>query len=91
MTLKRSWGRLEHSNRSTMLILELCGMRKQGFQGVDTPITRKRTRTKTWHKKSTTCKSAHGHWGTTEGPREHKKTVPYGTKAQGANKGNHTL
>ena len=30
MTLKRSWGRLEHRNRSTMLILELCGMRKQG-------------------------------------------------------------
>ncbi len=29
-TLKRSWGRLEHSNRSTMLILELCGMREQG-------------------------------------------------------------
>ena len=39
MTLKRSWGRLEHRNRSTLLILELCGMREQGVWGVDT-ITR---------------------------------------------------
>ena len=39
MTLKRSWGRLEHSNRSTLLILELCGMREQGVWGVDTITT----------------------------------------------------
>ena len=37
--LKRSWVRLEHRNRSALLILELCGMREQGVWGVDT-ITR---------------------------------------------------
>ena len=33
MTIKRSWGRLEHRNRSTLLIMELCGSSvNMGFQ-----------------------------------------------------------
>ena len=38
MTLKRSWGRLEHRNRSALLILELCGIREKGVWGVDTAL-----------------------------------------------------